>query len=55
MEGPPPLYIPYVSPEQTKLDQHQETLETIGDKVILVSEKLKSAGLTIFRCGTILA
>ncbi len=26
-EGPPPLSISYVSPEQTKEDQHLETLE----------------------------
>ncbi len=31
-EGPPPLYISYVSPEQTKQDQHQKKLEAAGDK-----------------------
>ncbi len=31
IEGPPPLYISYVSPEQTKQDRHQDTLEP-GDK-----------------------
>ncbi len=25
IEGPPPLYISYVSPEQIKHDQHKET------------------------------
>ncbi len=32
VEGPPPLYISYVNPEQMKQDQHQETLEAGGDK-----------------------
>ncbi len=32
IEGPPPLYISYISPEQTKLDQYEETLEAAGDK-----------------------
>ncbi len=32
IEGPPPLYLSYASPEQTKQDQYQETLETAGDK-----------------------
>ncbi len=32
VEGPPPLYISYVSPKQTKQDQYQETLEAAGDK-----------------------
>ncbi len=32
IEGPPPLYISYTSPEQTKQDQYQETLEAAGDK-----------------------
>ncbi len=31
IEGSPPLYISYVSPQQTKQDRHQETLETVGD------------------------
>ncbi len=29
VEGPPPLYISYASPEQTR---YQETLEAAGDK-----------------------
>ncbi len=31
VEGPPPPYILYISPEQTKQDHHQETLEAAGD------------------------
>ncbi len=32
VEESPPLYISYVSPEQTKYDRHQETLEAEADK-----------------------
>ncbi len=32
IEGPPPLYISYISPEQTRQDRYQETLKTAGDK-----------------------
>ncbi len=32
VKGPHPLYISYVSPEQTKQDRHQKTLEVVGDK-----------------------
>ncbi len=32
IEGPLPLYIAYVSPEQTKQERHPETLEAVGDK-----------------------
>ncbi len=32
IEGPPPLYITYVSPEQTKQDSCQKTLEAARDK-----------------------
>ncbi len=32
VEGPPPLYMSYASPEQTGQDQYQETLEAAGDK-----------------------
>ncbi len=32
VEGPPPLYISYASPEQTKQDRYQETLEAAGDR-----------------------
>ncbi len=32
VEEPPQLYISYVSPEQTKQDRYQETLEAAGDK-----------------------
>ncbi len=32
VEGPLPLYISYVSPEQTRQDRYQETLEGAGDK-----------------------
>ncbi len=32
IERPPPLYISYESPEQTKQDQYQETLEAAEDK-----------------------
>ncbi len=32
VEGSPPLYISYASPEQTRQDQYQETLEAAGDK-----------------------
>ncbi len=32
IEGPPPLYILHVSPEQTKQDQHKETQEVAVDK-----------------------
>ncbi len=34
IEGPPPLYMSYVSPEQTKQDQHQETLEATGGQLL---------------------
>ncbi len=32
IEGPPPLNISYVSPEQTRHDQYQGTLEAVGNK-----------------------
>ncbi len=32
VEGPPPLYISYASPEQTRQDRYQETPEAAGDK-----------------------
>ncbi len=32
IEGPPPLYISYASPEQARQDQYQETLEATGNK-----------------------
>ncbi len=32
VEGPPQLYIAYISPEQTRQDRYQETLEVAGDK-----------------------
>ncbi len=32
VEGPPPLYISYASPEQTRQDRYKETLEAAGDK-----------------------
>ncbi len=32
IERPLPLYISYASPEQTKQEQYQETLELAGDK-----------------------
>ncbi len=32
VEGQPTLYISYVSPEQTKQDQYQETVEAAGNK-----------------------
>ncbi len=32
IKGPPPLYISYASPEQTRQDRYQETLEAAGDK-----------------------
>ncbi len=32
VEGPPTLYIAYASPEQTRQDRYQETLEAVGDK-----------------------
>ncbi len=32
VEGLPPLYITYASPEQTRQDQYQDTLEAAGDK-----------------------
>ncbi len=32
MEGSPPLYIAYVSPEQTEQDRYQDTLEAGRDK-----------------------
>ncbi len=35
-EGPPPLYISYVSPGQTKQDRHQETLEAKVDNGIYI-------------------
>ncbi len=37
IQRPPPLYIWYASPEQTKQNQYQETLEAVGDK----SERIK--------------
>ncbi len=35
VEEPPPLYISYVNPEQTKQNQHQETLEEPGNKAVI--------------------
>ncbi len=32
LEGLPPLYISCASPEQTRQDRYQETLEAVGDK-----------------------
>ncbi len=32
IQGPPPLYISYASPEQTRQHRYQETLEAAGDK-----------------------
>ncbi len=32
LEGPLPLYISYIGPEQTKQGGDQETLEAAGDK-----------------------
>ncbi len=32
IEGPPPLYISYASPDQTRQDRYQDTLEAAGDK-----------------------
>ncbi len=32
IEEQPPLYISYTSPEQTRLDQCQESLEASGNK-----------------------
>ncbi len=32
IEGPSPLYISYASPEQTRQDRYQETLEAAGDE-----------------------
>ncbi len=32
IEGPPPLYISYASPEQTKQEIYQKTPEAAGDK-----------------------
>ncbi len=32
IEGPPPLYISYASPEHTRHDRYQEILEAAGDK-----------------------
>ncbi len=32
IEGQLPLYISYASPEQTRQDRYQETLEAAGDK-----------------------
>ncbi len=32
VEGPPPLYISYASPEQTGQDRYHKTLEAAGDK-----------------------
>ncbi len=32
IEGQPPLSISYASPEQTRQDGYEETLETAGDK-----------------------
>ncbi len=41
VEGPPPLYILYASPEQTKQDQYQDTLEAAGDKGQRIKELTK--------------
>ncbi len=38
VEGPPRLYISYVSPEQTNQESHQETLETAGHKAQLIKK-----------------
>ncbi len=32
IEGPPPLYISYAIPAQTRQDQYQDILEAAGDK-----------------------
>ncbi len=32
VEEPPPLYISYASPEQTRQDQYQDALDAAGDK-----------------------
>ncbi len=32
IEGPPPLYFSYASPEQPRQDWYQETLEAARDK-----------------------
>ncbi len=42
LEGPPPLYISYASPEQTRQDRYQETLEAAGDKGQRVKKGNKS-------------
>ncbi len=41
IEGPPALYISYASPEQTKQDRYQETLDAVGDKVQRIKKVTK--------------
>ncbi len=41
VEGPPPLDISYASPEQTKQDIYQETLETARDKCQRIKKETK--------------
>ncbi len=39
--GPPRLYISYASPEQTRQDQYQETLEAAGDNAQRIKKVTK--------------
>ncbi len=38
VEGQPPLYISYASPEKTSHDRFQETLEAAGDKCLRIKK-----------------
>ncbi len=40
-EEPPPLYISYVSPEQTNQGQHQEMQEPAGHKGLWINKVTK--------------
>ncbi len=50
IERPPPLYISYASPEQTKQNQYQETLEAVGDKSQRI-KKVKKVNINKHRMG----
>ncbi len=42
VEGPTPQYISYASPDQTREDRYQETLEAAGDKSRRIKKGNKS-------------
>lgn len=61
-EGPPPLYISYVIPEETKQDRYRYyqmsfdmidnvKMHAVPSEVQVASQKSKSTGLTMFNGG----